>query len=325
MDVLSDILRILKFNTSVYFRTRLRAPWWVTIPERPPVVRFHIVIAGRCWGTVPGLTEAIALGPGDVLVVARGQGHELYSDAGAPRQPLETLLAQADFDGMTLSFGGRGPQTQLLCGHFEFDEGVSHPMLSSFPGHVSLSPTADTGLGWLAPLLQLIERESKVSRPGAATALNRLTEVLFIQVLRAFMADPRNETSFMIGLRDRFVGEALRRLHRRPGHAWTVDELAHEVGLSRTALSLRFVKIIGLAPAQYLTRWRMQLARTALLGSKKSLALIGEELGYRSEAAFNRVFKRHFGVGPGRYRRLQAPASLGPGPPVARDARRHAG
>lgn len=309
MDVLSDILQVLKLKSSVYFHTRLRAPWGVGIPEHPKVVRFHIVVHGECWASVPDGQEPTELHPGDVFIIPHGRQHDLYSDPEVTRYPMDVVLEEGDFDGETLAFGeGDGPETNMVCGHFEFDDDVVHPLLETLPNRINVAASSSADFTWLDSLMRGIGRESRLARPGSGAVLNRLTEILFIQVLRAFIDEASEDASCMAGLSDRYVGDALRRIHCSPGHPWTVDELSRQVGLSRTALSLRFGRMMGISPGQYLTRWRMQLARKELLESRKSLALIGEEVGYQSEASFNKVFKRHFGIGPGTYRRKKLAA-----------------
>ncbi len=212
-------------------------------------------------------------------------------------------MEASGFDGETLVYGGPGRETNLVCGHFEFDRYVIHPLLASLPSRVHMRATEKTGFAWLDGALAFILDEANSDLPGASAVIDRLSEILFIQILRTFVAQEQQHSGCLSGLADRHVGAALRLIHRDPAHSWSVEKLADRVGLSRAAFTTKFSGLVDLSPGKYLTRWRMQLARKQLLETSRDIAAIGESVGYQSEAAFHKAFKRHLGQAPAAYRK----------------------
>ena len=203
-----------------------------------------------------------------------------------------------------LSYGGGGATTRLVCGFLACNETLSNPILSALPRIFKIDMRQDPRSGWLESSLQFAAAEAAELRAGSATVLGKLSELLFVEAVRRCIdALPADQKGWLAGVRDRFVGRALSLLHAQPAHAWTVDELARKVGLSRSALAQRFTDLLDQPPMQYLARWRLQIAAQELVIGKKSLAAVAEQVGYDSEAAFNRAFKREFGMPPAGWRK----------------------
>jgi AraC family transcriptional regulator, alkane utilization regulator len=210
---------------------------------------------------------------------------------------------------MKLSYGGGGTGTRLICGFLACDNSLSNPLLSSLPPIFKVDMRNDPRSAWLTSSLQFAAAEASEWRAGSAIVLARLSELLFVEAVRRCIDTlPADRKGWLAGVRDRFVGRALSMLHAQPAHAWTVDELARKVGLSRSALAQRFTDLLGQPPMQYLARWRLQVAAQELLNGSKSLAAVAEQVGYESEAAFNRAFKREFGTPPAYWRKNQGVA-----------------
>ncbi len=320
MDALADILETVHLSGSVYCRSELTAPWGMALPASD-TAQFHAVRRGRCWllQTEEPVAEPLRLEAGDMVVLPRGTAHVLADDPATPAEPLEQLIAchvsaagPSDSPG-PLAFGGGGDPTALICGYFQFDTGAVHPLFSGLPPVVYLRGEGGRALSWLESSLDLIADETTAGRPGGETLVNRLTEALFIQVIRAYLEESaRPDPSWLAGLRHPQIAGALGLIHREPGVRWTVDALAAQVGMSRSAFSAKFRTLVGEPPLQYLTRWRMQIAANHVQDDRLSLSEIAEAVGYQAEASFSKVFKRLLGVAPGAYRKRSSVA--GPTP-----------
>jgi len=213
-------------------------------------------------------------------------------------------MAAAPGDVMTLSYGGGGATTRIVCGFLACDDTLSNPLLSSLPRLFKIDVRDDPRAAWLESSLKFAAAEAANSRAGGTIVLARLSELLFVEAVRSCIeALPAHQTGWLAGVRDRYVGRALSLLHAQAVHPWTVDELARKVGLSRSALAQRFTDLLGQPPMQYLARWRMQIAAQELLAGRKSLAAVAEQIGYESEAAFSRAFRREFGMPPAGWRK----------------------
>ncbi len=322
MDALSDILRAVKLNGAVFLNAEFGAPWCVEgraesslcaafLPASTRVVSYHLIVEGSCWARLADDEgSALRLSAGDLLVVPQGETHVMGSALDLPRMPSAPLLAdQLDSspgEVMRLSYGGNGEKTRVVCGFLACDEVLSNPLLASLPRIFKVDVRNGSGSAWLESSLRFAAEEVAVARPGSATVLGKLSELLFVEAVRRCIDTmPEGKKNWLAGLRDRFVGRALSLMHNQPAHAWTVDELARKVGLSRSALAQRFSDFLGQPPMQYLARWRLQLAAQQLRDGEKSLADVAEQVGYDSEAAFNRAFKREFGVPPATWRRIE--------------------
>jgi AraC-like DNA-binding protein len=312
MDALTDVLRTVHLKGSVYCRSELTAPWGMEIPAAD-VAQFHVVRRGGCWLTMdlPSGPATRRLGAGDLALLPRGTAHVLRDDPGSRAVPLGRLLANREQNqpSSPLRHGGGGAPTTLICGCFSFDASTVHPMLSVLPPIVVASSADGRPHPWLESTLDLIDEEASADRPGAETLVDRLTEAMFVLAVRAHLASEQGmAASWLAGLRDGRIAGALALMHRSPADRWTLERLAGGVGMSRSAFFGRFRELVGEPPMQYLTRWRMQLAARHLGDPLLSLPEIAARVGYRADASFSRVFKRHWGVPPAAYRR---------GPPAA--------
>jgi len=314
MDALSDVLRAVRLTGAVFLDAELRSGWSYLTP--PPeaigalhmpgaehIIPYHLISEGRCRASLPD-GEPVELEAGELIIFPHGDRHVLESAGAGKLKPVEirgedlyALLRPGEV--APLKEGTVGETTRLVCGYLACDRRLCEIILAGLPRllHVSVK---DSGIAsWVESSVRFSVAESTAPRAGAATVLAKLSELLFVEALRQYIETlPPNQTGWLAGLRDRFVGRALALLHQEPGAAWTVDELAKQVGLSRSALADRFVELLGQPPMQYLTRWRLSLAAQQLLSGGRALAQIAEDVGYDSEAAFNRAFKREFGIPP---------------------------
>jgi len=310
MDALSDALRVLRLTGAVFLDAEFTAPWCVAshsppLCEGPNNVFFHVLTEGRCRVRLAKGGAALDVAAGDLIMLPHDNHHLLGSDLHLAPTPADSLVQPARSRGLCrIEHGGGGEKTRFFCGYLSCDERLCGPLLGALPPLLRVPLGEGPATAWLTSLLQAGTRESAAPRPGGATVLARLSELLFVEALRRYVELlPEQQTGWLAGLRDRFVGRALALLHERPGHPWTVEELAENVGLSRSSLSQRFTEIIGQAPIQYLTRWRLTIAAQRLRNENASLARIAGDSGYDSEAAFNRAFKRALGTTPAAWRR----------------------
>ncbi len=300
MDVMSDLLNSVRLQASSYFCSEFSSPWGMDIPDVKNGV-FHAVIRGQAWLHLRGYDSPIPLTAGDIVAFPGGVTHCISDQPNGAALPGPWVIDEI-VSGRN-PFKAEGISTTLLCGHFDYDQSVSHPLLEELPPYIHITTTEQMELTWLWQLITNIGRESRSSEPGAATIADRLTEVLIIQLFRIALTSDQYDSGFLKALSDDYVGRALQLMHESPEHSWTVERLAERVGLSRTGFNSRFRDKIGLPPLSYLTNWRMEIARKRLLESDNSLLSIAEQVGYSSEAAFSKAFTKHFQVGPGKMRR----------------------
>ena len=308
MDLLSSVLAQMKLQGTLYFRTAFSPPWGVRVPAFENVARFHYVHRGRCWLEIAGVETPLLLEQGDLVLVTRGAEHVLADSRSASVKTVDEVVAESGFTGEgALVYGtqGQGHDTQLVCGHFAFDRDASHPLIEALPPYLHVRNTGDVSHLWLDSTLKLIGSETGDTQLGGDLITLKLSEIIFTQAIRAHLAlDGRRQRVFS-GLADPGISRALRSIHREPSKTWTLDALARDAGLSRTVFADRFRDLMGMTVMQYLTGWRMQAGRRLLIDSDKPIIEVAERSGYRSEAAFGRVFKKHFSMGPAAYRRLR--------------------
>jgi AraC-like DNA-binding protein len=310
MDPLSDVLRIVRLNGACFYAVEASGPWSVeaaaattitprVLPEAEHLIPYHIVSAGRCWGGVAG-EAPVELLPGDVIVFPQGDAHTMGSSA-APQPGTPIFGAMPTQYPDTVRLGAQVPaDVSLVCGFLGLERSPFNPLLATLPRMVHMRGTSH---GFLATFARQVVVESQAGRAGADCVLTRLAELMFIEVLRRYLEEMGGEqTGWLAGLRDPMVGRALALIHARPGHAWSLVELAREVAGSRSRLAERFTELLGYPPMQYLTQWRMQVAANLLTGSGAKVAAIASDVGYDSEAAFSRAFKRATGHSPGAWR-----------------------
>jgi AraC-like DNA-binding protein len=323
MDALSEVLGVIRLTGAVFLEMELRAQWSyltaparkiadVLMPDADHVIPYHLLMEGKCFARlVDG--DFVELAEGDLVMFPAGDRHVLAtaSDASLTLEPTEISGESLDLlrrnEIVPLKVGNSGSATRIVCGYLACDKRLAEPILRSLPRLLKVGMRDGTTAAWVHSSIRYSVAQSGSSRPGSAMVLARLSEVLFAEAIRQHMDTlPPNETGWLAALRDRYVGRALALLHEQPAQPWTVDELAHKVGLSRSALGQRFASLIGTPPIEYLMRWRILLAAKRLRESGAPIIAVAADVGYESEAAFNRAFKREFGLPPGAWRR-QAP------------------
>lgn len=306
MDVLSDILGTLALRGMLYFTTEFAPPWGVKVPPLGTVARFHLVMRGTCWIEVEGDPERLRLETGDLVLIPHGAGHILADSPGTPALQVDEVIARSGFTGRgTLVYGGedRGYPTRLLCGHFEFDEGVCHPFLRQMPARIVIRHEEVARSVLLEEVFRSIVREVRGARPGCDAVVQRLSEVLFIQSVRVWAESTAQDPGILSALANPDLGRCLGAIHGNPAANWTLEKLAREAGLSRTVFAARFKRLMAISPMQYVALWRIQKARRLLKDTQLTIDAIAERVGYGSTAALSRVFKKHVGESPGRHRR----------------------
>ena len=315
MDAFSEILSGVKLTSAIFFTAEFSAPWGFSAPASNKVaetvapgvehpVLYHLVVEG---GALIELLngECTTLCPGDVVIFPQGDAHHMSSGRDAiqpfPNYGITDKIKARDLS--PLRAGGGGEVSRFVCGYMTCDPHLCRPILSGLPPVVKVNIRTDRSGHWLeSSILHLVE-EAASGRVGSEAMLAKLSEALFVDTLRRYVsAMPEQQTGWLAGTRDPVVGKSLALLHSRVTHPWTIANLAEEVGISRSALVERFTRYLGEPPMTYLTRWRLQLAARSLEKTSRGIAEVASDVGYESEAAFNRAFKREFGQPPGRYR-----------------------
>ena len=308
VDVLDDVLDTLDLKGALYFRTHFSPPWAVAVPELGSAARFHLVVQGRCHVTVDSGAEE-TLGPGDVVLIPRGHSHSLADAPGRPAPRLEQVLDEAGYDGRGVLVVGDGDpraSTQLICGHYDFRAGADHPLLRALPDHLVITAGARAEDPWLDDLLRLMTRRLFSGAVGSPGAVTRLSEVVFVELLRGGIAQCEALGNVLEAFGDRYVGRALELIHVKPAQSWTVESLASRVGMSRSRFAERFKQLVGVGPMAYLADWRLQKALGLLETPRASIKQVANDTGWGSPAAFSRAFSDRFGVSPREYRRTAA-------------------
>ena len=314
MDALSELLRAVKLSGAMFYVAECSKPWRVVSPPSATlgrylapgashVIEFHLVLQGT--GYIRVGTETTPFAAGDLLMVPHGDEHEMGNGVGGPLYDAEPGMAEL-LKGVLLCsrIGGGGDETKLVCGYLACDAGLIRPVLAGLPHVVRVHLRTDRGGEWLEQSILYGVERVRAAAPGSDVILARLAEVLFAEALQRYVAQlPTGRTGWLAGAGDATVGRSLAALHHRPAHPWTLDELAQEAGASRSALTDRFARYLGQSPMAYLTDWRLELGAEALRTSSRSVLQVASEVGYESEAAFNRAFKRKFGQPPAQYRR----------------------
>jgi len=307
-DPLGETLHRLRLNGTLYCRSELTAPWGIDLPAFDGYMMFHVVTAGHCWLDVADEQPRL-LQQGSLTLVPHGNGHSIRSSTDAPAEPLFDIPVERVSDRYEIMrYGGDGDMTQLTCGVVSFDQVAGQQLIAQLPKVLQIDTWDDDKNNWLQSTLRFIATEAQELRPGGETVITHLADILIIQTLRTWIdTAPEANQGWLAALRDKQVGRALAAIHRSPEENWTVQSLAREVGMSRSGFSARFSQLVGDSAKRYLTQWRMQLARAQLQQTSDSLAVLANRLGYQSEAAFCRAFKREFGVPPGSLRQNSSP------------------
>ena len=313
MDVLSDILRTLKVQGSLYFRTAFSSPWGVLVPRFANVARFHLVTRGACWVRVENAPAPIRMERGDLIVILHGNEHHLLDDLATPPLAVDEVVKRAGYTGEGALVWGSEPASEptcMVCGHFTFDSERGALLHGSLPNFIHVPHTEALNYGWLDDALKFIAHEAAASEPGGEAIVNRLSEIVFIQMIRRHASTSNQTKGLFAALADEKLRQALQAFHRSPAQVWTVDELARAAAMSRTLFSERMRDILGIPPMAYVAQWRMERAHEALMDHRSSIPEVAELFGYRSLSAFTRAFKRQFGRGPGEVRRGRSKSAL---------------
>jgi len=315
MEVLSEVLKAVKLDGALFYNAEFSAPWCAhSIDARTVtsylslnsqhVIIFHLVTEGRGYALVEGDDRPLPLNAGDILIVPHGDAHILGNGQSIMAVDRSQVLEQVLSQGLRLSrMGGGGELTKFVCGYFSCDPELSRVFLGGLPPMLKVNIRDNTSDQWLEQSIRYSVDHANASKPGGETVLAKLSEVLFVETLRRYIALlPQEQTGWLAGVRDPEVGKVLALLHRKPTDPWTVASLANEVGISRSVLAERFRRYLSETPIAYLTRWRLQLGAQMLTSTSSSVAEIAGQVGYESEASFNRAFKREFSLPPARYR-----------------------
>ncbi|HTB23071.1 MAG TPA: AraC family transcriptional regulator [bacterium] len=303
MDILTEVLGLLRLQNLVYGRLELSAPWGLEFPNQAWHVPFYIVARGSCVLGMEG-SEDLPISAGDMVFLPHGGLHTLKDVAGSKVKPAEQVVTAcfAQEQAMTVQHGGGGAETLLLGGLFRFESGAFAPFVRSLPDQIHLKGDGSAAL-WLEAVRQQLLAETLGTQPGAKIMVSRLADVLFIQALRAHINScKKKEGGWLLALQDANLGAAITRIHQEPGKPWTVESLAEAAGMSRSAFAARFAGLVGEGPLAYLTRWRMDKA-AELLKNRLPVAAVAKRMGYASIPAFSRAFKRHRGTAPGALRK----------------------
>ncbi|HVZ37966.1 MAG TPA: AraC family transcriptional regulator [Candidatus Kapabacteria bacterium] len=313
MDVVSDVLASMHVRGTVRCGAELAAPWGFSVPATPGVAPFYVIERGGCYLEIRGQHEMVALAGGDIVMITHGAAHSLRDSKRARAVPMEELIEHGACGGIhpVVRHGGDGVVTKIVHGTFTYPRTPMHPLIEAMPPMLHL-PANDSCVGpWTETTLRFIASETNRGTPGSALVVSHLTDVLFIQLVRASMARHAASgedcnSNILRALADPDISRALTAIHREINRAWTVADLAREAGMSRTAFATRFTSLAGMPPLAYATRWRMVKASEFLARGEGTIAEVAERVGYESEAAFSKAFKREMGTAPGTWRRAHA-------------------
>jgi AraC-like DNA-binding protein len=307
-DPLGEALHYLRMNGVYYCRSELTAPWGFSLPPMPGYLWFHVVASGG-FSLDAGAEEPTFVGQGDLSLVPRGEGQVLRSEPGIAAPDILELEVERISDRYdVLRHGEGGVPTTLICGAVRFDHPAGMNLVQVLPRILHI-PAADSRMDRIQGTLALMAAEARELRPGGEAVITRLADILVIQAIRSWIeTDPGARAGWLGALQDPQIGRAISLVHRDPSRHWTLASLAAEVAMSRSAFAARFSELVGEPAMQYVTRWRMQLAQTALQADGATAAELANRLGYRSEAAFARAFKRVVGAPPGAVKRAPQPA-----------------
>lgn len=304
MDVLDDILDTLDLRGAFYFRTDFSGSWAVTVPDYAQAARFHLVVQGQLHvGFENG--DAVTLGAGDLILIPRGRQHVLSDQACQSAPPLETVLSDVGYDGEGVLIVGEGVEhakTKMVCGHFTFRKGADHAILRALPDYQIVSASMRAENPMLDEATRLLVRQTFSGQLGSKASVTRLSEIMFIELLRASIENNAAFETILNAFSDKHIGRAIELIHAKPDHPWTVETLASEVGMSRSRFADRFKTLLEIGPMSYLSDWRMQKAISLLEDTKQSVQHVAQLAGYKSPAAFTRAFSEKFGVSPTEYR-----------------------
>ena len=329
MDALSEAMRAVRVTGALFFNGEFAAPWRFATPAQDQIgpkispdserlVLFHLVTDGHATARTAGHDE-VSLAAGDIIVFPHGDAHEMWHGRTSKLFPGTRLLPKlAKGELAAEKWGGNGPVTRIICGYLGCERHAEGLFLSGLPAILKTNVRSSSAGAWIESAIRHCVSELELQRAGRSAVLAKLAETLFVETLCRYMDElPPERTGWLAGARDAKVGQALALLHRDPARAWTLPELARASGTSRTVLADRFAQLMGESPLAYLARWRLQLGARRLLTTNRKVLQVAYDVGYESEAAFSRAFRRAFGAPPARYRRERKAEQ----PPAAAAAR----
>jgi AraC-like DNA-binding protein len=315
MDVLSEVLKAVKLDGALFYNAEFSAPWCFCSPPSPSlapylsadskhIIIFHLLTEGRGHAEVEGEARPLPLNAGDLVIFPHGDPHHMRNGPYVKPVDHAAEVRRVVSQGLKVArMGGGGEVAKFICGYMTCDPRLSRILLAGLPPVLKVNIRVDPSGQWLEQTIRYSVDNADVSQPGGAAVIAKLSEVLFVETLRRYVASlPPEQTGWLAGVRDQEIGKVLALLHRRPAHPWTVTSLAREVGLSRSVLAERFRRYLSKTPMAYLAYWRLQLGAQLLQSTSSSVAEVAGEVGYESEPSFNRAFKRAFGLPPARFR-----------------------
>ena len=313
LDLLSDILTNLSMRGTLYFRTSFTKPWGVAVPAYENVARFHFAHRGQCLVRVDGTEDPISLAQGDLVIIPHGASHSLYCGHESEQtiMPLDAVLQASGFDGSgVLVYGGEELQseTQLICGHFSFDPHAQHILMERLPPYIHIKNYGESAGRWMEASLRVIGEEAGGQKMGGDLIALKMSETIFAQAIRSFIEGQEAAQWGLGAFSNKNLSRALDAFHKAPANHWTVETLAKAAGMSRTSFAVEFQKLMVMTPIEYVTKWRMAVAKKVLLASGSSLADAAESAGYASDSAFTRAFKKETGRTPAEFKRAEISA-----------------
>ena len=323
MDVLSNVLRTIRLEGALFLNGDMHAPWCFKVPKGKDMAQLlkpgaqqlaicHLVLQGECWAQVEG-EEPVRVKAGEEHGVPHGDSHVLGSGLQHSAVDVEHVVKPRAPELERIRYGGDGETTLLVCSWFAYEGTTPNPVMTNLPRLFTTALRSRPAGPWIEQSVNFVLGDSASHAPGSEMLTAKVAELLFAEVLRGYIESlPANKPGWLAGLRDPHVSRCLALMHGEPARAWTVEGLAQEIHTSRSVLADRFTELVGAPPMQYLARWRMVLAAGLLRSDQANLARIAEGVGYESEAAFNRAFKREYGVSPGAWRRQSVEQRLTP-------------
>jgi AraC-like DNA-binding protein len=316
-DPLSDLFKTVRLTGAVFFEIAAADPWAIGSPAPEQIlpkilsradhlIAYHVVTTGKCFATTRD-GEAIALEAGQVIMFTSGQPHIMSSSPNMPADPPMPDVLEVATSGekpFHINFGSGAASVRLVCGYLACDARPYNPLLENLPPVIKAGDPRQKGEDLIAQFIRFAVSEAADKHAGSESVLTKLSELMFIDVVRRYLENlPAEQAGWLAGLRDPLVGKALSLMHAKPAHDWTLEELGKQAGVSRSVLAERFTHFVGIPPMQYLAKWRMQIAAELLTGGSANVAGIASQVGYASEAAFSRAFKKMIGVAPSVRRR----------------------
>lgn len=300
MDILGEVLRVIRLKGSVYFNACFCSPWGMSI-QQDARASFHIVVKGNAWLIMEGLSKPLKLGAGDIVLFPTGSPHTI-ADHPDSHCFFGTEVVAAYRNNQPL-FDGELDDFNIICGYAEFDHTLSHPLIDNLPSFIHIDTKTRNDSYWLDNIIKQIILETSEKAPGSELLIDKFTEILFIQVIRSYAKQNNTELCYISALLDSQLSQALVLMHSKPDHEWSVEGLASQIGMSRSAFYSHFNEMVGTPPMKYLTQWRMMQAKDKLQNSSTPIPLVAEQVGYQSSSAFQKAFKRFFSFTPASLRK----------------------